>query len=368
MTSARAPRVQVHRVRVPFRAPVRTAAGTWTARDSWLIRLRGTRGRSGWGEVVLEDDADVAVLEALLDDLVASGLPPSDALLARAGAAGRAAQAALDAARLDLGEGVRGRGRRRHPPVGVNALIGAGDPAEVAVAAERSVAAGFRTLKLKVRRRDTTASLVERVAAVRAVVGDGVALRIDVNGSWDRATATERLRVLAGFDIQYVEQPLDPADVQGAVSLRAGSHVPIAADEAIVSVDAAREMLAAEAADVLVVKPARVGGPRAVAAIAAMAAREGVPVVISSLFETGVGLAAALACATALPDVEGWPSAARDHGLATVDLLEDDLLARPLVTSAGAVRAPGGAGTGILGMAVDEAALERYTTGRDRHA
>ena len=85
----------------------------------------------------------------------------------------------------------------------------------------------------------------------------------------------------------------------------------------------------ADAADVLVVKPARVGGPGAVAEIAALAAARGVPVVISTLFETGIGIAAALAMAVDLPDVASprWPEPL-DHGLATAGLLEHDLLAR----------------------------------------
>ncbi len=135
---------------------------------------------------------------------------------------------------------------------------------------------------------------------------------------------------------------------------------PLAADEAVESAEAARAILDAGAADVLVVKPARVGGPPVVAEIAALAAERGVPVVISSLFETGVGLAVALACAAALPDVPGWPAAERAHGLATADLLRDDLLVRPLVVGEGRIRTPGGPGRGGLGVVVDERAVARY--------
>ena len=51
----------------------------------------------------------------------------------------------------------------------------------------------------------------------------------------------------------------------------------------------------------LVVKPVRVGGPVAVAEIAVAARASGVPVVLSTLFETGIGIAAARACAGGLP-------------------------------------------------------------------
>jgi O-succinylbenzoate synthase len=119
-------------------------------------------------------------------------------------------------------------------------------------------------------------------------------------------------------------------------------------------------VLDAGAADVLVVKPSRVGGPVPVAEIARLAAERGVPVVISSLFETGVGLAMGLACAADLPDVPGWPAVERDHGLATADLLRDDMLVAPLVVKGGRMRAPGGPGSGALGVTVDEAVVRWY--------
>jgi L-Ala-D/L-Glu epimerase len=310
------------RVRVPFVRRFTTAAGTWSARESWIVVMRHDDGRCGIGESGLEDEAR---------------------------------SAAIDAARMDLAGAVGGV-----PWVGVNATVGALATHEAEEAAERAVAVGFRTLKLKAGAGEPQAALVARLGAVRRAVGEGIALRLDVNGAWDLAGATDRLRALEPIGIAYVEQPLPPALVAEAAALRRSVGIPIAADEAVTSEASAGTLLDAGAADVLVVKPARVGGPTVVAAIAAMAAERGVPVVVSSMFETGVGLAAGLACAAALPDVPGWPAAMRDHGLATVDLLEDDLIVDPLVLDAGRMRAPGGPGSGALGVRLDEAALERY--------
>lgn len=352
--------VRIHRVRVPFRVPFATAAGRWSARDSWLIRLEHADGRVGWGEAVLEDAADAPVLEALLADAEATGLLPSEALVGRAGAAGRAFRAGMDGALQDGQAEGRGVRPAAHPVVGVNATIAAVDPDAAAEAAGRAVAAGFRTVKLKAARREGTASLLARLGAVRGSIPEDVALRLDVNGTWDLSTAIERLRALAGVGLQYVEQPLAPGSLAEAAALRGRVGTAVAADEAVESVVAARAVLDVGAADVLVVKPGRVGGPVAVAEIARLAADHRVPVVISSLFETGVGLASALACAAALPDVSGWPAGERDHGLATADLLEDDLIVRPFHLEGGRMQAPGGRGSGRLGVEVDEAAVERY--------
>lgn len=314
--------LDVVRVRVPFRAPFATAATTWTAREAWIVVRRLGDGRRGAGESPIEDGGLDAALDALAMDLAA---PPAD-----------------------------------RPWVGVNATIGAVETDAAVDAALDAVGAGFRTLKLKAAPGETTRALADRIGAVRRAVGDRAALRLDVNGSWDLAGAIERLRALEGAALQYVEQPLPPRAVADAARLRGGTGVAVAADEAIDSLASARAVLDAGAADVLVVKPGRVGGPAAATAIAALAATRGVPVVISSLFETGIGLAAGIACAATLPDVVGWPAAARDHGLATADLLVDDLIVEPLVVDRGRVRAPGGDGAGGLGVRLDEAALERF--------
>jgi O-succinylbenzoate synthase len=189
-----------------------------------------------------------------------------------------------------------------------------------------------------------------------------VKLRLDVNGAWDSATAEARLRAVEEFDIEYVEQPLPVHDVDGLARLRRRVWVPIAADEAASSVEAVRALLAAGAVDALVVKLTRVGGPAAAAEIAEAAAEHGVPAVVSTLFETGVGIATALRSAALLPEIR-LAGAARspDHGLATAGLLEHDLLEESLDVSRGRMHTPGRAGSGGLGIVLDARALERFS-------
>ena len=91
------------------------------------------------------------------------------------------------------------------------------------------------------------------------------------------------------------------------------------------------------------------------AEIAERAADARVGVVLSTLFETGIGIAGALAAAARLPEPDAYA-----HGLATAGLLEHDLLATGLEIDAGWMRAPGGPGTGGLGIALDGRALERF--------
>jgi L-alanine-DL-glutamate epimerase-like enolase superfamily enzyme len=327
----------------------------WLHREAWIVLLEAPGGRIGLGEAVLEPDA-TEVEETILARAVREtagrareGDLPDAEELELLGGPGRAFRAALDAARLDLAAELD------PAPVPVNGTIAFAAPREGAEAALQAIEAGFTTLKLKAGAERETEDLVARVRAIRRAVGPEVRLRLDVNGAWDLPTAEERLEAVARFDLEYVEQPLAADDTAGAAELRTRVRVPLAADEAAYSAHAARRILAESAADVLVVKPARVGGPVAVAEIAAAAAGAGVPVVVSTLFETGIGIAAARACATGLP--RGLA-----HGLATAGLLEHDLLAEPLAVESGTMAAPGGPGSGGLGVRLDEAALRRFAS------
>jgi o-succinylbenzoate synthase len=344
----------VRRVRVPFRVPFETAAGTWAARESLLVEIRSDEGARGIGEAPIDAALRTAALTAYVQALLegpGEGVPDE---VRHAFASG------LGGAVLDLAPPPEPVAAAIRAGVGVNATLPADGIDETVLAAAAAVGAGYRTLKLKVGSGERASALADRVRAVRQAVGPRVAIRLDVNGTWDLEGALERLRALEPIGIQYVEQPLPVGARGGAAQLRAQGGVPIAADEAVTSPDAAIARVKQEAADVLVVKPARVGGPGAAAAIAALAAEAGVPVVISSLYETGIGLAAAVACAAALPDVDGWPAAERDHGLGTAGVLAHDLLVESLVIADARIRAPFAAGSNGLGIVVDEDAVERY--------
>ena len=304
------------------RSPRRPGCGS-TARR-WIVLLASTDGRVGLGEAVLEPDA-TEVEETILARAIREtagrareGDLPDAEELELLGGPGRAFRAALDAARLDLAIEADG------VTVPVNGTIGFAAPREGAEAALQAIEAGFTTLKLKAGAERETEDLVARVRAIRQAVGPDVRLRLDVNGAWDLPTAEERLEAIARFDIEYVEQPLAADDTAGAAELRRRVGVPVAADEAVYAPVAARRLLAEGAADVLVVKPVRVGGPVAVAEIAAAARgsrRAGRPLhaLRDGDRDRGGARPAPAGCRGGLA-----------HGLATAGLLEHDLLVEPL--------------------------------------
>ena len=271
----------MQRVRVPLRVPL----GGLEVREAVLVE-----GPFGWGEI--------------------SPLPgyPCDLR--------RCEEAAREAAFAGWPVAVRAE-------VPVNALVPAVDADAAAGMAAESMAAGMTTVKVKV----GGASLAEdadRLAAVRATLGPGGRIRLDANGVWDVDSAVAAIECLARFDLELVEQPV--ADLDDLALVRRRVAVPVAADESVRTLDDARRLAALDAADAVVVKVQPLGGVRAALQVIEAA---GVPAIVSSLYETSIGLAAGVALAAALPDL---PYAC---GLGTATLLAGDVVADPLVPEHG---------------------------------
>lgn len=188
-----------------------------------------------------------------------------------------------------------------------------------------------------------------RLEAVRDALGADGLVRIDANGAWSVDEAARRIGVLerAAGGLEYVEQPV--ASVEDLAVVRRRVSVPIAADESIRRAADPYRVRDLEAADIAVLKVQPLGGVRACLRIAEDI---GLTVVVSSAVESSIGIAAGVALAAALPEL---PHAC---GLATVQLLTDDVVAEPLLPVDGAlpVRRP----------EVDLAALERLTATPDR--
>ncbi len=237
--------------------------------------------------------------------------------------------------------------------VPVNATLPAVAPEQVASVLARYD--GCRTVKVKVAERgQSLADDLDRVAAVRDLVGADVRIRVDANGGWDVDQALTALRALAAYGLEYAEQPC--AGVEELAELRrrlARTHldVLVAADESIRKADDPLRVAREEAADLVVVKVAPLGGVRRALEIVEAC---GLPAVVSSALDTSVGIAAGVALAAALPQL--------DHacGLGTVELLAADVAHPSLVPVAGSIS---------VGPArVDEALLTAAAAPADRTA
>ncbi len=350
---------------IPFRTPFVTAHGALSARDIWIVQLWTNDGAVGLGEasavpgfggshvevgaalqmlgrqIVGRDPAEAA--EIVHDDEAAAlavtahfGLDTAvQNLLAQA------ADLPL-AARLSAGHAKF---------VAVNATVGAASTQAAVGVATSALAAGFTCVKLKVGISGSEEAEVARIAAVRGAIGPSMALRLDANGAWTAAQAIRILNAVEALNLEYAEQPVAARDIAGLARVRATVRTPIAADESAGSVEQVRRLIAACAADVIVIKPMLLGPLSEAVKIAALARDAGLGVSVTSTLDSGIGIAAALQIAAAIKS----PLAC---GLATASLLTGDLLKQPLPIEGGAMALPCRAG---LGVDLDPARLALVT-------
>lgn len=237
--------------------------------------------------------------------------------------------------------------------VPANALIASDSPDIAADEARTFILQGFTSLKLKVGsgnlRQDEAL-----VSAVREVIGANVSLRIDPNQSWSLPQAVEAVNTLAKYGLEYVEQPVANTDPLAMVELRRNTDTPIAADESVDSLGAALNIIANGAADIIIIKAARLGGLRNSLEVIHASQQAGIPAVVTSSLESGIGLTAGVHLAANANQHDFA------HGLATGLLFPEDLLMEPMLPTKGFIDVPGNSG---LGIQVDGNQLKAYETG-----
>jgi L-alanine-DL-glutamate epimerase-like enolase superfamily enzyme len=138
---------------------------------------------------------------------------------------------------------------------------------------------GYRQFKIKIGHKEMQKD-IDRVAAVRAAVGDEATIRVDGNATYSFTEARELLIALSRFQLSDAEQPLARGDLKSLAELRRVVGVPIAAQESVGSPEDAFAVLDAGAADLMKIKLTHIGGFQRALQVASVVGAKGLPVVI----------------------------------------------------------------------------------------
>jgi O-succinylbenzoate synthase len=374
------------RALVPLREPWVSAAGSFSGRDSLLVRavLRyasdaGGRAESeGWGECTALPEpsysseytsgavevSEAYLLPALLAAKVASA---GDVAPALAGVKGhKMAKSAFEAALLDAE--LRAAGVRMADFLA--SLSSAGKPAQDAVAAgvavglqsslaklldevERYVGEGYLRVKLKIAPGWDDGPLGE----LRRRWPDLV-LFADANGAYadmGPLEAAARLVRMDDYELACLEQPLGDDDLAGHRDLARQLRTPLCLDESLTSVASVRAALEMGACSVVNVKAGRFGGYVEAVRVHDLCAERSVPVWCGGMVETGIGRAGNVALAS-------LPNFTLPGDLSASGRFFAQDLAGPLDLGAGGtISVPAGPGTGVT---VSAEALRAFVTWR----
>ncbi len=336
-------RLGLRHYRLPLTAPLVLKGVEHTERTGALVRLEGENGQVGWGDVAPLPGFSAETLdEALADVRRAIGLfaehTPGPDWMNPDGSLHRAlddlalapsARFGLDLAAFHLAAEIAGRtlAEAIHPDpevaVPINALL-IGEPDSILDEAERFVAAGYRTLKLKVGR----SGLEEEVALVRTLNErhPDVALRLDANQEWTMDEAMHFAEGIKGCTLDYIEEPLhNPDDLS---VLWFDTQLPIALDESLLGTDPAG-LQGKGWAKAAVLKPTLLGGVARVLRFARQARLLSIRPVLSGAFESGVAMRGHVALAAA---TGGAPAGLDPYNRLAADVLTPRLpLDRPSI-------------------------------------
>jgi L-alanine-DL-glutamate epimerase-like enolase superfamily enzyme len=363
--------IDVIPVRLPLREPFVIAYATYPDVLSVLVRLRTADGLTGWGEATPDPNVTGetwgGTAETLRRDLapILLGRDGRDREAALRALDERvegvpAAEAALDIALHDLLGRALGvplwvlLGGRSKPHLTISRVVSLGEPEEMAAAAARHVAAGFRTVKLKVGEAAAPERDAARVAAVREAVGPEVGIKVDANQGWRTpGTAIAAIQAMAPSRPAYVEQPVAWWDLEGLAEVRRQTGERIMVDEGCHTSRDMSRVVALRAADLVNIKLMKCGGLLAALRLNAVAETAGVTAQVGTMVESSVASAAGLHLALALANVEtvemGGPLMLAEEIGGAASWYDRDRIALP--------ERPG------LGVEPDEAAVRRFAEG-----
>jgi muconate cycloisomerase len=377
--------IETFHVSLPTRREHKWAGLTEAIGGYILVRMSDDAGHEGWGEApVLKDwggdwgryfgespGTTLAVIDAYLRAAVL-GAEVGDfadlhARMDRAIKGYPYAKAALDIAAYDLAGRAFGvssallLGGFARRTVMVTHSIGLIDIAEAEAEVVKVVEQGVRTIKIKVgveSERD-----VEMVRRVRAAIGPSVKLCIDANqGYASPREAIRTVRRMEGFDLLYVEQPVEGID--GLAEVARAIDIPVMADESAWTARDALEIAERRVIEIVSIYTTKPGGLYRAAEVAAVCRAAGIRCNVNGSVETGVGNRANLVFAAAAPAVTlscvvpvSTPAEALADGQVAGIYYRDDLVAEPFRLEEGAVAVPDAPG---LGWSVDPAKIERY--------
>ncbi|MFT4217783.1 MAG: o-succinylbenzoate synthase [Micropruina sp.] len=305
--------LELRRLEMPLVRPFRTSKGEETVRQVLVASWTGPDGVTGWAESAADpeptyfpeyiDGVRSTVEQVLLPLLAsASGEPMTTGALRTAFAevpGNPLARGLLETAVLDAELRRRGMpfvdflcSTRRPIRVGVSVGI-PGDIDTLLSWVAGYLEDGYRRVKLKIQ----PGWDLEPVHTVREAFGDDLPLQVDANQAYTAADIPLLSR-LDGFGLVLIEQPFARHELLAHAKLAARHGTPVCLDESVLSLDDAMTTIRMGAADVINIKPSRVGGYINARQIHDVCLANGVPVFCGGTLETAVGRAANLALAT----------------------------------------------------------------------
>lgn len=231
------------------------------------------------------------------------------------------------------------------------ALIPLGDPMLMRGIVRSYYKKGFRTFRLKLG--NNIQEDVKICEKIRGALGLKIRLRVDYNQAYSPSEAVRAIKAIEPFGIDYAEQPVRADDYLGMAFVQKRVNTPLMAHEGFFSLTDFITLVEIGAVGVLGINSERPGGVTKAIKALNYAEQRGLEVV---LHNQPLGIASAMHIHF---HAAKYYSIAHATELFGQEMLEDDLIVKPLDYSGGTAKVPEGPGWGVE---LDEEALKKYAT------
>jgi L-alanine-DL-glutamate epimerase-like enolase superfamily enzyme len=363
--------LELYHIAIPFAEPYKLAKtyGTLHTAHAVIVKLLTDVGLVGLGEadpmIPFTDESPASVM-AVISEIIApyiigkypEELSQLESNLDRMVHGNLTARGAVNMALYDL------LGKSTNMPVhqllgGLyqNRLplmlgIGSCDLDESIAAVEALVEMGLRTVMMKMGDQQI-ADEIKRFKAVRKHFGEELKIIVDANQGWDLFKTFDFIEGIKGDRLDLLEQPIERRDLNGLKRIHDRLVCPLSADESLVDVADAAELIREQVVDVLSIKVSKNGGLTRSKLIAQMAAGFGLKCLMNSMLEFGITQAASLHLGCTLANLMDC-----GHAYGSVTRMSDDITDFDRNISRAIVEIPPGPG---LGVNLKEDKLKKYT-------
>lgn len=337
---------EIFRYKLPLIKPLKMMDRVLNERRGLLIRFRDKNNHTGWGEIapfpglhrenLSAAEAQLLHLQKILPgQILFHKLPELNGAFeewlgeyrlfpsVRYGVEMAALNLLADAAGKPLCALLSPLYRKN---VSLNGLLSS-SPEEIHTQLQTLLKEGYKAVKLKVGRQPVKDDIV-LVREVSKTLPPGVSLRLDANRAWSLESAVTFGKEVADCGIEYIEEPLTDGSLLEQFYTETG--LPLALDETLADTKP-HPLRIPRGVVAFILKPAVLGGFEKTMQLVLIARKFKLKSVISSAFQSGLGLTAD-ACLAACLNTEDVPA-----GLDTYRWLKEDVLVEKFTAKNGQV-------------------------------
>lgn len=331
----------IYQYSLPLKKPLYVRGQNVSQREGFIVKV-SANGFCGFGEAApLEGlskenmKESLAQLKRLQQGLIKQPIPPNLGKLnggfktwLKAHQLSSSAQFAIELAILNLLADAQKTtishlmSNVDHPAIQINGLL-QGTKEEIKTQARELIGQGFHSFKLKVTQ--DVEDAIDKVLALTPIIEGKAVLHIDVNQQWTIAQAVLFGHEVGLSTVDYIEEPFK--DLRDVSDFFMKTTIPIALDETL-QTKSIEQLKSIDGLEIMVIKPTVLGGVEASYQLIQKAHGAGMSTVISSCYESSVGI-------LGLANLAGASSRHQGSGLDTLKWFASDVLLKPIAIAHG---------------------------------